>query len=108
MNTAKHKRMTTSVRTAALVVLLLMAPTARAQTTIDVSKITCDQYILLKVADPEKIAIWLSGYYHAKRGSTTIDVQLLKDQPEKVRNYCLYKDKGGTVMEAVEKLSTGN
>jgi len=108
VNTAKHKRMTTSARTAALVVLLLMAPTARAQTTIDVSKITCEQFILLKVADPEKIAIWLSGYYHAKRGSTTIDVQLLKDQPEKVRNYCLYKDKGGTVMEAVEKLSTGN
>ena len=108
MNTAKHKRMTTRACIAALLVLLSMPPTARAQTTIDVSKITCDQYILLKVADPEKIAIWLSGYYHAKRGSTTIDIELLKDQPEKVRNYCLYKDKGGTVMEAVEKLSTGN
>src|SRR5262252_2493278 len=108
VNTAKHKRMTTSACIAALLVLLSMPPTARAQTTIDVSKITCDQYILLKVADPEKIAIWLSGYYHAKRGSTTIDIELLKDQPEKVRNYCLYKDKGGTVMEAVEKLSTGN
>jgi hypothetical protein len=109
VNTAKHKRVTTSACIAAtLLILLSMPPTARAQTTIDVSKITCDQYILLKVADPEKIAIWLSGYYHAKRGSTTIDIELLKDQPEKVRNYCLYKDKGGTVMEAVEKLSTGN
>ena len=79
-------------------------PTAHAQTTIDVAKITCKQYVLLKVADPEKIAIWLSGYYHGKRDSTTIDVQQLKDQPDQVRTYCLYKDKGGTVMEAVEKL----
>jgi hypothetical protein len=39
-----------------------------AQTTIDVAKITCEQLVLLKVADPNHIAIWLSGYYN---GSAT-------------------------------------
>ena len=32
-----------------------------AQTTIDVAKITCEQLVLMKVADPDHIAIWLSG-----------------------------------------------
>jgi acid stress chaperone HdeB len=85
---------------AALVVL----SNAQAQTTIDVAKITCEQFILLKVADPEKIAIWLSGFYHGKRDSTTIDVELLKEQAQKIRTYCLYKDRGATVMEAVERV----
>lgn len=90
-------------RTAA-VALLLCAHSVMAQTTIDVSKITCQQFILLKVADPDKLALWLSGYYHAKRGDTTIDVQLLKEQPEQLKKYCLYKDKDATLMNAVEKM----
>ena len=71
-----------------------------AQTTIDVAKITCEQLVLLKVADPDHIAIWLSGYYHGKRNTTTVDVEQLKDTARKVLSYCLYNK--GTVMEAVE------
>ena len=87
-----------------LLTALLGLSTANAQTTIDVAKISCDQFILQRVATPNQIAIWLSGYYHGKRNNTVIDVEKLKDQPEKVRVYCLYKDKNATVMEAVEKL----
>ena len=84
--------------------VLVAFSTARAQTTIDVAKITCKQFVLMKVADPNYIAIWLSGYYNGKRGTTTVDVELLKDHAQQIRTYCLYKDKGGTVMEAVEKV----
>ena len=84
--------------------MLVALSTAQAQTTIDVAKITCEQFVTAKVASPENIAIWLSGYYHGKRGSTIIDVQKLNEQPEKMMSYCLYTDKGATVMEAVEKL----
>ena len=73
-----------------------------AQTTIDVAKITCEQLVLLKVADPDHIAIWLSGYYGGKRNTTTVDVEQLKETARKVRSYCLYNK--GTVMEAVESL----
>ena len=83
---------------------LLAASIAQAQTTIDVAKITCEQLVLMSVADPEQLAIWLSGYYHGKRNSTTIDVQQLKNYAQKVRTYCLYNDKGGTLMEAVENV----
>jgi hypothetical protein len=36
----------------------------RAQTTIEVDTITCDQFLSFRVADPVQIAISLSGYYH--------------------------------------------
>ena len=87
-----------------LLLMLLALSTAQAQTTIDVAKITCDQFVAATVASPDNIAIWLSGYYHGKRGSTIIDVQKLKEQPQKMMSYCLYTDKGATVMEVTEKL----
>jgi acid stress chaperone HdeB len=93
-------------RSLGIVFLLLPLSTAQAQTTIDAAKITCKQFVLMNVASPENIAIWLSGYYHGKRGSTSIDVEQLKEQAQKVRNYCIYKDNGGTLMEAVERLMT--
>src|SRR5215468_6970407 len=88
----------------AIMAWLLSLLAAQAQTTIDVAKITCKQFILLQVANPEVIAIWLSGYYHGKRGATMVDVELLKDQASQVRTYCLYKDEGRTLMEAVGKV----
>jgi hypothetical protein len=73
-----------------------------AQTTIDVAKITCEQLVLLQVADPDHLAIWLSGYYNGRRNTTTVDVEQVKETARKVRSYCLYNK--GTVMEAVERV----
>jgi acid stress chaperone HdeB len=87
-----------------LVPMLLLASIAQAQTTIDVAKITCEQFVLMTVAEPEQIAIWVSGYYHGKRNSTTVDVEQLKDYARRVRAHCLYQDKGGTLMQAVENV----
>ena len=87
-----------------LLLVQLALSTAQAQTTIDVTKITCEEFVAATIASPDNIALWLSGYYHGKRGSTTIDVEQLKEQPLKIMSYCLYTSKGGTVMEAIEKL----
>lgn len=79
------------------------APAADAQVTIDVTKITCDQYLLFKVADPRDIAIWLSGYYHGKRGTTLVDEQALQSNEAKLKTYCIgHLDV--TLMQAVETL----
>jgi acid stress chaperone HdeB len=78
-------------------------PAARAQVTIDVSKITCDQYTGYKVTNPQNIAIWLSGYYHGKRGDTTLDTQALVEKAKKVRDYCR-RNPQALVTQAVETL----
>ena len=76
---------------------------ARAQVTVDVSKITCEQYILFRVADPHDIAMWLSGYYNSKRNNTVLDTQEFRDHAQKVMDYCQLNLKT-TVMDAVEKV----
>src|SRR6266446_5827322 len=91
----------------ALILALLIIPEARAQVLVDVAKITCEQFVLWKVTDPEHIAIWLSGYSSGKRGDTVIDTQKLKENTDEVTNYCR-ANLNLTVMQAVETvLGTG-
>src|SRR5262245_66373721 len=46
-----------------------------AQVTLDVSKLTCDQFAMYKVTNPKYLAVWLSGYDHGRRGDAVIDMQ---------------------------------
>ena len=85
-----------------LVFAMLAAPVGQAQITIDIAKITCKQLTLMK-GNPDYIALWLSGYYNAKRDNTVVDVERFKDFATKVKRECLYGNRG-TVMETVEKL----
>jgi acid stress chaperone HdeB len=84
-------------------VLLFLAdgPAARAQVTLDVAKITCDQFTGYKITNPDNIAMWLSGYYNGKRGNTILDTQGLAANTKKVRDYCIQNPQV-PVMRAVE------
>jgi len=79
----------------------LLVLEAHAQVTLDLSKITCDQYIGYKITDPQNIAIWLSGYFNGKRGNTIVDTQGFNDNTKKLRDYC-FKNPATPVMQATE------
>ena len=50
---------------------LLVVSAAPAQVTIDVSEITCDQYVLDQVVtDFRTITAWLLGFYSGRRNNT--------------------------------------
>ena len=79
---------------------LLPAPT-QAQVTMDVTKMTCRQFLIGKIVPTKSVALWLSGYYHAKRDVTTVDLESFEPNADKVRTYCgLHQNE--TVMNAVE------
>jgi acid stress chaperone HdeB len=83
----------------------LVASSASAQVTIDVAKITCNQYLQFTVADPRDIAIWLSGYYHGKDGSTVLQVQEFKQNVDKLKSACFLRENADRlVMEVIEKV----
>ena len=86
-----------------LLLALLTDMPVNAQVTLDVSKITCEQFWLRKVADPDKVALWVSGYINGKRGNTVIDTQQLEGNVRKVAEYCRANYQM-TVMQAVETL----
>ena len=96
----------------------------QAQVSIDVSKITCDQYVHDKIPTPDfasfsavgslqaratlsrwLIAAWLSGYSHSKRDNLTIALDSFEENVNKLNNYC-YDEKNFKVpiMEAVERV----
>jgi acid stress chaperone HdeB len=94
-------------RPALLLILPLVSVDAQAQTTVDVTKITCDQFIGLAVASPDTIAIWLNGYYHGAQQKVVVDVQQLKRQSQDMMSYCLdNKRRTLPVMEAAEQVLT--
>jgi hypothetical protein len=86
-----------------LILCLERVPPAQAQVTLDISKVTCDQYNAYKVTNPQNIAIWVNGYYHGKRGDVTLETQRLVENARKLRDYCR-RNREALVLEAVETL----
>ena len=80
---------------------LLVVSAALAQVTIDVSKITCDQYILDKVTDFRTITAWLDGFYAGKHNNTVVDTAALQRNADKVEEYCR-SHRDMALMQAVE------
>jgi acid stress chaperone HdeB len=76
---------------------------AQAQVMLDLSEVTCDQWVKYQVANPKFIAMWLSGYFHGKRGDTMIDTQKLIADADAVENYC-FKNPQAPLMPAVETI----
>ena len=81
--------------------LAFSATSAGAQVLLDVSKITCWQFVTYKVTNPRLIAIWVSGYHHGKRGDTVVDTQDLEAKADKIEEYCT-KNPDVPMMDAVE------
>lgn len=86
-----------------LIFAVELVPVARAQVTIDLSKVTCDQYVGYKITDPRNIAMWLSGYHNGRRGNTIIDTQVLAANAKRLQDYCLLNP-ATPVMQAAETL----
>jgi len=91
------------VSTLCLILTATAIHPAQAQVTLDLSKVTCDQWAGYKITNPNNIALWLSGYHNGKRGNTIIDTQSLSADAQKLRVFCLV-NQTMPVMEALEKL----
>jgi hypothetical protein len=46
---------------------------AQAQVTIDITKITCSEFLAGDLTDSRSLAIWLNGYVNGARGKTLIE-----------------------------------
>src|SRR5215470_19511419 len=88
---------------AAMIFALEYKSEVRAQVMLDVSKVTCDQFVGYKITDPQNIAIWLSGYYNGMRRNTVVDTQGLDTNFKKLREFCI-RNPATPVMEATKIL----
>src|SRR5258705_4597793 len=100
---ARESPMKKSAFVSSALVVLFASSTAhaQAQVTVDVSKITCDQFVEYKIADPKQIATWINGYYHGAHGSPILDSQEMLEVTNTVEEHC-FKHPGDLVMRSVE------
>jgi acid stress chaperone HdeB len=87
--------------TSALFVVLQIP--SQAQVTVDVSKITCEEYLMDTITFSQYVVMWLSGYYNGKRNNTIIEPDAVKKNEAKVNLYC-YQHREATVMDAAKNV----
>ena len=93
--------MTSQFARALILLLVCTAQTAHAQVTVDLSKITCEQFIVLPKAD--SVAIWLSGYYHGEKHVSTLDVNKFEEDVRNFRAACRLPDNfNKPIMQLIE------
>ena len=76
---------------------------AQAQVTLDISKITCEEYVMDTITFSQNVVMWLSGYYNGKRNNTIIEPDKVQKNEEKVNLYC-YEHRDATVMDAAKNV----
>jgi acid stress chaperone HdeB len=76
---------------------------AQAQATLDISKITCQEYLTDTYTFSQYVVMWLSGYYNGKRNNTIIEPDAVKKNEDKVNLYC-YEHRDATVMDAAKNV----
>jgi HdeA/HdeB family len=69
---------------------------------VDMSQITCKQYLSSDADRQDMIAYWLSGYFRASRNQPTFDFQRFADNKSAVGKYCKKRGKKGTVITAIQ------
>jgi acid stress chaperone HdeB len=72
---------------AGLAITFLTLARVEAQETIDITKITCDQFLAGKVTDSRTLSIWLSGFYSGSRGNTIVDPNAMGEKA--LIEYCI-------------------
>jgi acid stress chaperone HdeB len=96
--------MRANVVVSGFILALVLATSSHAQVLIDVSKITCDQFVHEKIGNTRTVAAWLSGFYNGRRNNQIIDEQSFEANLNKVETFC-YQEKNFTlpVLQAIEQ-----
>ena len=73
-----------------------------AQVKVDMSLITCKQYLAGDAKAQQVIAYWMSGYFRASKNQPVFDFQRFANNKRKVASYCK-KNGGESLMSAIQK-----
>ena len=85
--------------------LAVSAISAQAQEKmiVDMKTLSCSQLTKLGFQDFAGVTMWLSGYYNASIGSTTVDLAEFARAASKVKTFCKTNGRA-TVMSAAERV----
>lgn len=76
----------------------------KAPVKLEMTEITCKQFIDYPFDRAEAIGAWMSGYWNASVNVETLDIDRYKANSKRVSNYCK-KNKKKTLMAAIQKVA---
>jgi acid stress chaperone HdeB len=84
---------------------LLTAPPASAQTKVDLSTITCKQFLAMGKDTIFEIMMWMAGYYADQDAPPIIDFGKMKEDLQKLSAYCQEHSDVGLITAAEETIA---
>ena len=87
---------------AAVVATAFAGGEARAQTVLDLTMITCKQYLESPADRQDIIASWMSGYFSAARNNAVLDTSRFERNKAAVTAYCK-RHRVETLMSAIQR-----
>src|SRR5215216_6414542 len=78
------------------------AAPAGAQTIVDMSLISCDQFLKSPQERKDVLSAWMGGYYSAMKNLATIDARYVVRNSKKIANYCRTA-RNETLMSAIQR-----
>ncbi len=86
-----------------LVVVATITPgSSQAQVTLDMSRITCADYVAMSASQARTFSAWMSGWFNHKWGYTTMGLDDFARNVASVRQWCTTSPQA-TVMGALER-----
>jgi len=86
---------------AAVIGIVSSAP-ASAQVLVDMSLITCGQFLTSDADRKVMVASWMSGYFSASKNLSSLDFRYLDRNTKVIGKYC-GSHKSETLMSAIQK-----
>ncbi len=94
--------MNRNVFVGAMTLLVISLLPANAQVRLDMSRITCQQWMEYPPDTQRLIQFWMSGYYSSSKNRDMLDLQYLQRNTEKGIAYCK-THKEETLMSVIQK-----
>src|SRR4051812_14571023 len=94
--------MQTKVMTTAVLLVVISITPSRAQTIVDMSLISCDQFLKSPSERKAVLSSWMGGYFSSQKNLATIDARYVTRNSQKVSQYC-GKARNETLMSAIQR-----
>jgi acid stress chaperone HdeB len=79
-----------------------VAVPAKAQVVVEMSRITCGQFIDYSFDRQEVIGAWMSGFFNASQDRKILDITRYQENSKRVSDYCK-KHRKEPLMSAIQR-----
>jgi len=80
----------------------MLASAVHAQVSIDMSRVTCAEYLAMPAAQSATFSAWMSGWFNQKTGYVFVDIDAYARNVANVKSWCA-SNPSQTVMAGLQR-----